>query len=42
MDPFLQSIVAFTVARNRRLKMTGVWDLGLEIGLVSKTMKSNG
>ena len=42
MDPFLQFIIALVVARNGRPKMTGVWDLGLDIGCVSKIMKSTG
>ena len=41
MNPFLQFMIALAVARNRRPKMTGVWDLGLDTG-VSKTMKSTG
>jgi len=42
MDPFLQFMIALAVARNGRPKMTGVWDLGLDTGCVSKTIKSTG
>jgi len=42
MDPFLQFMIVLAVTRNGHPKMTGVWDLGLDTGCVSKIMKSTG
>jgi len=40
IDPFLQFMIAFAVAKKGHPKMTGVWAFGFSTGCVSKTIKS--
>ena len=42
IDPFLQLMFAFAVARNEYPKIMGVWEVGVDTGLISRTIKSTG
>ena len=42
IDPFLQFMIAFTVSRKGRPRMTGVCAFGFCMDCVSRTMKSTG